>query len=260
MPTMKFFTLLKSDTFEEDFFKNYAKFKHGSKTQAREFGKLVASICEFEENSSLVFYPAPSNNIPTASNAFKDYLLSNLTSQIVSKKLKIKQGKINRQYSYDEEYSLMSAKERLSKISDDMLHIDKSFIEATDTLVFIDDIKITGSHEKHIKDLLKRQSIKNNVIFIYIANYTGSDPTIENRLNNKYVTNLKDINDIIRNEEFIFNTRVVKYILRADIEEFISFIMYQSGIFRETLFNLAVLNDYHTNIKYKRNFNILKDI
>jgi hypothetical protein len=90
--------------------------------------------------------------------------------------------------------------------------------------------------------------------------YTGDDPTIENRLNHFSVSNLKDINNIIRNEEFIFNTRVVKYILKADIEEFVSFITYQSETFKETLFNLSVLNGYHDNTKYSRNFNILKDL
>jgi len=57
-----------------------------------------------------------------------------------------------------------------------------------------------------------------------------------------------------------FNTRVVKFILKADIEHFVSFITYQSRIFNETLFSLAILNNYHQNKKYKTNFEILKNL
>jgi len=253
-------SLYKGDNFDLDFCINYSKFKHGSKTQARKFGKDVAKICEFEERTNLIFYPAPFNNIHTASSAFKDYLLSYCTKQFINKNISIKQGKVNRVYSYDDDYGLMNKEDRKKAISSDLFHIDKKFILENDTLVFIDDIKITGSHEERIKELLARENIKNNVLYIYIAEYTGNNPEIEHELNHKFVNNLNDINSIIRNEEFIFNTRVIKYILKADLIEFSTFITYQSEIFKETLFSFATLNNYHTNIKYKANFNILTDL
>ncbi len=253
-------SLHKSNKFSEEFFDNYSKFKHGSKTQARNFGKEVAAKCIFKPKQSLIFYSAPYNNIHTASNAFKDYLLSFCSKQFMDKEISVKQGKINREYSYDDDYGLMDKKERAKAISSDLFQIDKSFISPKDTLVFIDDIKITGSHELRIKQMLKRENIKNNVIFIYIAEFTGDNPQIEHALNHKNVNNLKDVNGIIRNEEFIFNTRVVKYILKADIENFVSFITYQSHTFKETLFSLSILNNYQNNVKYKNNFDILKNL
>lgn len=260
-------SLYNQNKFEDDFFINYSKFKHGSKTQAREFGKQVSRVVNFENvifpdenNKKVVFYSAPFNNIHTASNAFMDYLLSFLGIQFLEKGISVKQGKINRKYSYDDDYGNMSKEERRKAISSDLFTIDKTFIDENDVLVFVDDIKITGAHEERIKDLLEREGIKNTVVFIYIAQYTGEDPTIEHRLNHAFVDNLKKVNDIIRNEEFIFNTRITKYILNADIEHFISFITYQSQSFKETLFALSILNEYHNNKKYKSNFNILKDI
>ena len=154
----------------------------------------------------------------------------------------------------------MSKEEREKAISSDLFHIDKDFIKERDVLVFIDDIKITGSHEKRICEMLLREGIKNETIFIYIAEYLGNNPQIEHQLNHKKVNNLRDINDIIRNEEFIFNTRVVKFILKQDIENFVNFISYQSKTFQETLFSLSILNDYHRNEKYRINFEILKNI
>ena len=248
---------IQSDNFDSEFMHSYSRFKHGSKTVAREFGKFVANHVTFEPNSNLVFYSAPYNNIPTASNVFKDYLLANLSRQFYEKNIKIRQGKINREYSYDNDYGSMSKSERENAISSDLFQIDTSFIRADDILVFVDDIIITGSHERRIYQMIEREGIKNEIQFIYIADYTGDDPTIENRLNHHSIKNLKDINSIVRNEEFIFNTRVVKFILKADIEEFVSFITYQDSQFRETLYSYSIQNDYADNDKYKTNFNIL---
>lgn len=256
---MKTISFTKSDEFSDDFYDAYSRFKHGSKTEARLAGKNAARLCDFPENTSLIFYSAPHNNIPTASNSFKDYLLSACASQFMYKNINIKQGKINREYSYDDDYGMMTKEQRIAAISSDIFQIDKSTITQSDMLVFVDDIKITGSHEGRIKELLARECIVNDVIFIYMAEYTGCDPSIEHRLNHHSVKDLKDINNIIRNEEFIFNTRVVKFILRADIEHFVSFITYQSNSFKETLFSLSILNNYHLSPKYKTNFNILKD-
>lgn len=253
-------SLHKGDNFDESFYQSYSKFKHGSKTCAREFGHQVAKVCEFTPNSSLIFYSAPYNNIGTASNAFKDYLLSGLSNQFLNKSITVKQGKITREYSYDDDYGLMNKEQREAAISSDIFSIDKEFINPDDILVFVDDIKITGSHEKRIKEVLVRESIPNEIIFIYIAQYEGNSPQIENLLNHFLIKDLKDINRVIRNEEFIFNTRVVKFILKADIEHFVSFITYQSQVFTETLFSLAILNNYHNNPKYKNNFQILKNI
>lgn len=257
---MRTISLYKGDQFGESFYEAYSKFKHGSKTQARIFGRDVASVCSFPDNSNLVFYSAPHNNIHTASNAFKDYLVGSCARQFMERKISVKQGKVNRKYSYDNDYGKMSKEDRKKAISSDLFEIDKSVIKDTDILIFVDDIKITGSHEERIIEMLEREKIENEVIFVYLAEYTGDDPAIEHRLNHHSINNLLDINSVIRNEEFIFNTRVVKYILKAEIAHFVSFIMYQSDVFQDTLYSLSILNGYHTNPMYETNFGILNNI
>jgi hypothetical protein len=257
---LKTISLLKQDTFPADFYKHYSAFKHGSKNSARSFGEQVAAVCDFPENSTLVFYAAPYNNVPAASNALKDYVLSGCAKQFIQKNITIKQSKIFREYSYDEDYGLMNKEERATAISSDTMYLDKSCIRPGETLVFVDDIKITGAHEERIKEILVREAISNPVIFLYIAEYTGDKPAIEHDLNYDSIKNLKDINDIIRNEEFILNIRVLKYILKADIEEFVSFISYQSKVFQETLYSSAALNGYNRSPKYKNNLTILENL
>ena len=257
-------SLLQTSNFDKHIYQDYSRFKHGSKNTARKFGKDLANKIKseniFSNEESLVFYPAPYNNIPTASSALKDYLVSYLSDEFLNKNISVKQGKVHRLYSYDDDYGKMSKEERDAAISSDIFSIDKQFFTIDDTLVFIDDIKITGSHEKRIKELLEREGIYNKIIFIYLFEYTGDDPVTEHRLNHDSVNNLKDVNNIIRNDKFIFNTRVIKYILKADVEEFVSFITYQSEIFQETLFHYSILNEYHKNKKYKLNFDILNNL
>lgn len=256
---MKRISLFAGEHFPEDFFRNYSKFKHGSKTQAREFGRQLAAVCDFPENSNLVIYSAPHDNLPTASNALKDYLISFCCEQFVDKNITVHQSKIDREYSYDDDYGKMSKSERRLAISSDIMQINKSSIKKEDILVFIDDILITGSHEERVLEVLTREGIENQCIFIYLAQYLGSDPTIEHELNHRIVCDLRSINDIIRNEEFVFNTRVVKFILKSPQDEFVSFITYQSETFRETLMHYSVLNGYHKNEKYSKNFSFLRD-
>lgn len=257
---MRTISLYKSNEFDKSFFEAYSKFKHGSKTQARAFGKSVASVCSFPENSSLAFYSAPYKNIFTASNSFMNYLLSSCSHQFMERKISVKQGKINRKYSYDNDYGKMTKEERKKAISSDLFEIDKSVLKPEDILIFVDDIKITGGHEDRMKELVQREGIENDIIFVYLAEYTGVDATIEHALNHYSVNSLLDVNDIIRNEEFDFNTRVVKYILKAEIEHFVPFIKYQSDTFQETLYSLSILNEYHLNPMYKANFEILKNL
>ena len=256
-------SLQQADNFSKETYTDYSKFKHGSKSTARKFGKQLSDGIKEQfkayKDRSLVFYSAPFNNIPTASNALKDYLLSSLSLTFLENNISVKQSKINRLYSYDEDYGKMSAAERAALIANDRFIFDHSAITEDDVLVFIDDIKITGQHEVKIKEMLEAEGIKNEIILVYLFEYTGSSPAIEHDLNHESVNTLKDVNDIIRNDKFIFNTRVVKYILKADVAEFVNFIDYQSDIFKETLLHYSILNDYHKNAKYKMNFNILRD-
>ena len=64
-------SLLQTSNFDKQIYQDYSRFKHGSKNIARKFGKDLANKIKneglFLEKESLVFYPAPFNNIPTAS-------------------------------------------------------------------------------------------------------------------------------------------------------------------------------------------------
>lgn len=258
----------KIDTFAE---RTFSRFKHGSKSAAREFGKLLADgflrspefIMAFESIKSipLLVSGAPYKFAPTASNALKDYFIRNFNETFVKlTDSSVIDYKTHRDHSYvgNIDYSALATEaERSELIGADNFYIDSKFI--TDkNIIFIDDIRITGGHESRIISILENAEFKGTVFFVTFAEYVASaNPEIESVLNSYGVKDLMDINDIIRNDEFIFNTRVVKFILQSQFEQFKTFILYQSEDFKHQLLHFANGNEYFKPEKYKENYNFL---
>jgi hypothetical protein len=244
--------------------KDYSKFKHGSKTIARKFGKeLAKSFINWFDFSlidkDIVICSAPYKFIPVASNTLKDYFLSKFNPFIVKTFNSPIDLKVFRGHSYNDDYGNATLEERSILISSDDFYIDSEIIKDK-CLIFIDDIRITGSHENRIHSLLKSINFDGTVIYLYYAeldNYSSIHPNIENELNYAFVKNILDINFIIHNEDFIFNTRVVKYILKQPKETFETFISYQSDVFKETLLSNACGNGYHSIDGFKENVSFL---
>ena len=129
-------------------------------------------------------------------------------------------------------------------------------------MVFLDDIIITGSHEKVITRMLDEYGIEDDRIFAYYAELCNKDidPKVENYLNYAFVKNLLDLDKIIKNESFVLNTRIVKYMLNSNHEEFRTFISYQRVKLVETIYHLAIGNSYHLMDDYKENLNFIKNL
>lgn len=246
---------------------DYSKLKYGSKRAARIFGLELGQ--SFIDNSDpelikkiigkeIVIASAPYKFIPVASTILKDYFISSFNRVWAENNPSIQDLKVFRGHSYNQDYGAMSEEERENAINSDAFYIDANFIKGK-VLFFIDDVKITGSHERRIKSLLESVNFDGIVVFLYYAEYTGAGhPNIENDLNYAFVRSLLCINYIIQNDEFIFNTRVTKYILSAPHDEFINFIDYQTKTFRNTLLTYLYGNEYHTQEEFKLNISYLK--
>ncbi len=244
----------------------YSKFKYGSKNIAREFGrelgkKFIDSLVydDLQRNFDLSQIPilvssAPYKFTPTASSILKDYFIQTFNKTHTLKFSKsVEEMKIYRAHSYFTEYDSMSKEDRDNAINSDDFYIDKNLIKGK-ILFLIDDIKITGSHQLRIENLLRSVNFTGQVVFLFYAELIGDeDPRIEGFLNRKAISNLKDINEIIREDEFIFNTRVVKFILQNDSAEFTNFIQFQSKKFNETLLHFSLGNEYFKDPAFQKN-------
>jgi len=252
---------------------DYSRFKFGCKDVARKFGKELASkfiksdlfinqLDNFKQGQQIVVIPSPYQFIPTATSAMKDYFIAQFNHDLIDMGLDpVQEGKIYRTITYTEDYGAMTSEERRKFISNDAFYIDREFVK-NKFCIFMDDIKITGTHEEMVQLMADAYELDCSYIYLYYAQLDNPDthPQIENFLNYASIKNLLDVNDIIQNQNFIFNTRVIKYILNAPYDECKNFLLYQSLTFRNTLYHYAIGNSYHKIDKYAKNLKYLREL
>ena len=173
----------------------------------------------------------------------------------------VEEAKIYRTVTYREDYGEMSASERFNLISGDKFHVDKAFLEGK-ILIFIDDIKITGTHERIIIKMLDDFNIQNKCYMLYLAELQNPEmnPRIENYLNHYFVSSLDKLDCLVNNGDFVFNTRVVKYILNSNHNECVHFLNKQSESFVRDLFYLSIGNAYNQFESYSQNLIYIQEL
>jgi hypothetical protein len=246
---------------------DYSKFKFGDQLVAKVFGEDLADgfINHFLKDNlisgQMVVISSPYLFIPTATFAMKNYFVYRLNRWLVENGgLVVQEAKVHRTITYKEDYGELSAEERLNLIGNDSFHIDKAYLSGK-TLLFLDDIKITGSHERMILKMAKEYELKNEIHMLYFAELVNSEihPNIENYLNYHKVKSIFDIDEIIKGGNFFINTRIVKYILNCDLSSFSLFLERQSSDFIHHLYDLSLGNNYHLIEAYAENLNHLKN-
>ena len=244
----------------------YSWFKFGDKQYAEKFAAELFNgfIEKYSElllsKNEIVILPSPYLSIPTASNFLCFYFKKCLNSFLFKNNRKASiESKIYRNQTYVTDYGNLSFDERVRLIANDTYYIDRNFIN--DKLcIFVDDIKITGSHEHTVNKILNQYNVKGDFVFVYFAELVNKDihPKIENHYNYFAVKNVTDIVNIVNRTNFQFNTRIIKYILNLDEEQFTFLINNISIEKRNELFHLAISNNYHQIIEYQNNIETIK--
>lgn len=244
----------------------YSKFKFGDKFYAEKFAKELFSgfVDQFRElilaDREIVILPSPYLSIPTASNFLCYYFKKELNSFLFKngKKASI-ESKIYRNQTYVTDYGKLDFEQRVKLISNDTYYIDRNFINGK-LCIFVDDIKITGSHEHTVNKILDQYNVEGDFIFVYFAQLANKEihPKIENHYNYFAVKNVEDIVSIINSEHFQYNTRIVKFILSLNEDEFDYLVSNISAQKSNELFHLAISNNYHQILEYKKNINVIK--
>ncbi len=244
----------------------YSRFKFGSFSVAREFGHILAEkfieekLKKSYDGQQIVIVPSAFAHIPTASFYMKINFVNKLNLYLYQNGYPVvEETKIYRTVTYREDYGEMTAAQRYNLISGDSFYIDKKYTEGK-LLIFIDDIKITGTHERIIEKMLDELNITNDSYMLYLAELTNLEipPNIENLLNFYYVKGLDEINEIIQNDEFVFNSRVVKYLLNSDENAFGGFLNKQNPLFLQQLYYNAIGNEYFKFPSYLLNLKKLE--
>ena len=244
----------------------YSWFKFGDKHYAKKFAKKLfddfiiihgGAILEQEE---VVILPSPYLSIPTASNFLCYYFRENLNVFLFENNKKATvESKIFRNQTYVTDYGNLDFEERVKLISNDTYYIDKEFINDK-FCVFVDDIKITGSHEHTINKILNQYNVNGTFLFVYFAELVNKEihPNVENFFNYFSVKGIDEIIEVVSREYFQFNTRIIKFILKFDEKDLNKLLRNISLGRREELFLLAISNNYHHINEYLNNLKIIK--
>lgn len=246
----------------------YSWFKFGDKQYAEKFAaELFSGFIEQHSDlllshHEIIILPSPYLSIPTASNFLCFYFKKCLNSFLFKNNRKASvESKIYRNQTYVTDYGNLSFDERVKLIANDTYYIDRNFIN--DKLcIFVDDIKITGSHEHTVNRILEQYNVKGDFVFVYFAELVNKEihPKIENYYNYFAVKFVKDIVDVINRKTFQYNTRIIKFILNLDEEQFSFLINNISNDKCNELFHLAISNNYHQIIEYQNNIATIKTV
>lgn len=244
----------------------YSWFKFGDKQFAKKFAKDLFDefIKEYSkiilQQEQIIILPSPYLSIPTASNFLCFYFKEELNKYLFTNNKKASlESKIYRNQTYVTDYGNLDFEERVKLISNDTYYIDRNFISGK-FCILLDDIKITGSHEHTVNKILNQYNVVGDFIFVYFAELKSKDihPKIENFYNYFAVKTVDDIINVINRETFQFNTRIIKYILNLNEEEFHHLLNNISKDRIKDLFQLAISNNYHQINEYKNNINYIK--
>jgi len=246
---------------------DYSRFKFGDDAVAKHFGTRLADgfinlhLEKEPIEQQIVVISSPYSFIPTATFAMKTWFVYRLNRWLAANGYTVVQEtKVHRTITYKEDYGELNAQERISLIGNDSFHIDKQFLEGK-TLIFLDDIKITGSHERMIMKMVAEYGLQNDIYMLYFAELVNKSihPNIENLLNYHQVKTIFDLEPIIKSGNFTINTRIVKYILNYNFECFCIFIENQDNSFVNLLYDMALGNGYHTIEAYAKNLNFITE-
>lgn len=243
----------------------YSLFKFGNTFFAEKFAnELFEGFIKENKDwilskSEIVLLPSPYHSIPTASNFLCSYFKEKLNQFLFENgKNACAVSKIYRNQTYTEDYGNMSFEERLKLIAGDTYYIDNKFINEK-CCIFLDDIKITGSHERTVEKILKEFDVTSEFAFLYFAELCNQNihPNIENYYNYFSIKNTCDLTNIINDKRFKFNTRIVKYILKMNEDELNKILLNISDLKQEELLNLAISNNYHQIKEYQKSIKLL---
>ncbi|HTE00649.1 MAG TPA: phosphoribosyltransferase family protein [Mucilaginibacter sp.] len=246
---------------------DYSRFKFGDGEVSKYFGQTLADgfikqhLDKQPIDQQIVVISSPYSFIPTATFAMKTWFVYQLNRWLAQHGYPvIQETKVHRTITYKEDYGELDAAQRISLIGNDSFHIDKDFLDGK-TLVFLDDIKITGSHERMIMKMVGEYGLQNDIYMLYFAELVNPNihPKIENLLNYHQVKTIFHLEPIIKSGNFVINTRIVKYILNYNFDCFCIFIENQTNDFVNLLYDMALGNGYHTIEAYARNLDFITE-
>jgi hypothetical protein len=241
---------------------HYSEFKYGRRDLAEFYGALIAQLLETHlrkirfKGEPIVVIGTPYKRIPNAARM----LAITAEHQLRSAGLPTRYSSIYQHRLAVGDYGRLSAEER-----DQRNGAKKRYADPDDFIgrhvVVVDDVRITGSIERSIAQLLHGIPVLSQTYINLVKldeEVARANPQLENDLNHQSVRNLDDIIRIMRGEHgFVLITRALKYILESSLDEIENFIGQLSPNEVSNIYLGSVEEGYDEMPKYHDAFGIV---
>lgn len=247
---------------------DYSMLKYGSGSVAKKFGEELA-IGFFEKYSHIivskqvVVMESAYASIKNAASLITDAFTDKLNQLIVEfNGFHVERTKINRLVPYITDYGKLPLKKRQQLLKKDTFTLDVDFVK-NKFLIFIDDIFITGTHQRKIEEMLEKYNLNHDdALGVYYAELSNTieDPAIESYLNEFKIKSIKDLKELINTDtDYKIIVRTVKMVLQSensnDVEDLLKNI---NNSLIKKIYNLCLSEGYYKNPAFSTNFAILR--
>lgn len=242
----------------------YSRFKYGDGEAANTYGTMLAEKTLEEEIVGNGRYAVTSSGYkvtPPASHSMLASFVDKLRQ--ASPKTVLTPFKINRGVLTQGDYASMGAAEREEIMEKNGLSMPEDFDNSVDGVIALDDILVTGSHERMLHKLFIRSGLSETPIsYAYILKVEddNTDPRVEAEINHCAIRSLSHVAQLSRETSlFVPNARICKMVVSSDqasIEEFCSSV---DDSVLETILRYIEGDELHEMDTYRSGVEVFRD-
>lgn len=198
----------------------YGLLKFGSCEIADQYAKLLyekfLSSVDISKISRLVITSAPYITLPNPASLLADRIGKELLKLSFLRKdfCEVRVAHIHKDKHFKSEYAQLTFTERVSLYRDIRLYIDEKISGAI--VLYVDDIKTTGSTENKCFDFFKEQGVAcvYSLHLVDISQSGGAEcPAIEGILNRSAIKNLDDVRMFFENGGYTVTSSMCRFVL-----------------------------------------------
>lgn len=243
---------------------SYSRMKFGSDQDAKAMGYTLADRFFVQHSEILmanrcVVIPSPYNFVMNAATLMTHHFIDRLNEHIVNANGEhVEFSIIHRKVSYTNDYGFLSKEKRKGLIDNDTFFVNRGFLKGK-LLIFIDDVKITGTHEEKLREVLHEQRIKNDAMFLYFAEYLGDQPDIEAKLNFSAISGLDDYVELMNDPENHVIIRPIKYLLSRNSHDLEKAMGRLPKKVLQKIYSGCLAEGYYKIPQYQANFAVINN-
>lgn len=206
----------------------YSRFKYGDGDVASRYGvELADKIAKqsIVQDGNYAVTSSAYKVAPPASNSMLGTFVQRLQETVPQ--ANFEPFKIDRKNLAQGDYALMSVEERENIMERNGLQMPYDFDMSVDGIIALDDILVTGSHERLLHRLFIRSGLSEiplTYAYILTVEENSTDPRVESAINHCAIRSLSSVAQLSRDtSNFVPNARICKMLVsssESDIQAF----------------------------------------